>query len=103
MNRIELPSGASSGLAASATFHAPPVPVVRAAQMPCSGPLGSAVGLGDQPERLGASPRRNTTVLPSSEIRIADIIMPSSFWKLVRRTGVNKGPSAVYAFRLPSA
>ena len=33
--------------------------------------------------RLGASPRRKMTVLPSSEMRTADIMMPSSFRKLV--------------------
>src|SRR6266853_995663 len=102
MNRIELPSGANSALAASATLQAPP-PAVRAAQMACSGPLGSADAFGDQPDRFGASPRRNTTVLPSSEMRIADIMMPSSFMKLVSRTGTNWGATAVQAFRLPSA
>ena len=59
--------------------------------------------MGDQPSRFGASPRRNTTVLPSSEIRIPDIMMPSSFRKFVSRTGVNRGATAVYALRLPSA
>jgi hypothetical protein len=71
--------------------------------MACSGPLGSAVGFGAQPERFGASPRRNTTVLPSSEMRIADIMMPSSFMKLVMRTGAKAGATAVGAFLLPSA
>jgi hypothetical protein len=103
MNRIELPSGAISGFAASTTFHAAPPPAVRAAQMACSGPLGSAVGFGAQPERFGASPRRNTTVLPLSEILICDIMIPSSFMKLVSRTGVKLGAAAVKAFLLPSA
>ena len=103
MNRKELPSGASSGLVASATRQEKPGLLVRAAQKACSGPSGSAEGLGDQPSRLGASPRRKMTVLPSSEMWTSDIMMPSSFWKFVRRTGVKPGAAAVYAFRLPSA
>ena len=35
------------------------------------------------------------TVDPSSEIRIPDIMIPSSFRKLVRRTGTNAGAAAV--------
>ncbi len=37
----------------------------------------------------------NTTVDPSSEILIPDIMIPSSFVKLVSRTGVNAGAAAV--------
>src|ERR1700691_4989610 len=100
---MELPSGASSGLVASATRQAPPAPLVCAAQIACSGPLGSAEGLGAQPSRFGASPRKNTTVLPSSEILICDIMMPSSLGKFVSLTGVNRGAAAAKALRLPAA
>jgi hypothetical protein len=60
-----------------------------------SGPSGLADALATQPSRFGAVPRTTVTVPPSSEIWIADMSMPSSWRKLVRRTGVNVGAAAV--------
>src|SRR5262245_46875914 len=102
MKRIELPSGAISGLAASATRNAGP-PAVRTAHTARSGPSTLAEGFATQPSRFGAEPRTNTTVDPSFEIRTPDRSTPSSFMKLVRRTGAYAGATAAYAFRRPSS
>ena len=68
--------------------------LVRAAHTACSGPRGSAVGFAPSHRDSGPSAHEHDRA-PSSEMRIPDIMTPSSFMKFVSRTGVNSGAAAV--------